>query len=414
MSHRNRRSRALGPYTRRGGVRGLGFEPLEARVMLAADYSDAGSGSGAWYSAARHEAVGPMLGVLRDANAAHVANPLANADAQDEDGVAFGVLRAAQTGTMTVYVTGAPAGARLDAWIDFNRDTDFADVDDQIVDNLAVVEGDNVIAFNVPPTISGGHYYARVRLSTAGNLTHNQPAADGEVEDYLIPIAHADSGPFAGAQPVSFEDATQAIPTDLDSDGDLDLVTNRLTWIENQGGRYGAELQIAQVTTTTVAPADVDGDGDMDFFQSGNALRWYESNGSQTFTLRTIDADDVPTVLHPVDLDEDGDLDLLAGSAHQGLRWYRNDGSQSFTVVGVPGSIWVDRTLTTVDMDGDNDLDVLAATTADSPDLLWLENDGNENFTERPIAAVSNNIRTAQADDLDDDGDLDVIAAQSG
>ena len=172
--------------------RALRIELLEHRLLLAADSGDAADASGFAYPTATHEAVGPMLGVLRDTSQV-TYNALATGDAQDEDGVVFGTLRAGQSGFMTVYVTNAPTGARLDAWIDFNRNVSWNDATDQIVDNLPVAAGDNRITFSVPATVTGGHYLARVRLSTSGNLNSTGNALDGEVEDYLIPIANAES-----------------------------------------------------------------------------------------------------------------------------------------------------------------------------------------------------------------------------
>jgi hypothetical protein len=411
MPRRQRRCRARQSIVQRSGVRGLRFEPLERREMLAADFGDAASSSGSSYASASHEAVGPMLGVLRDANPL-VTNSLANGDAQDEDGVVFGFLRAGQAGSMTVYVTNAPSGARLDAWIDFARDSNFADPFDQIVDNLAVVEGDNVVTFNIPATVAGGYYYARVRLSTAGNLAYAGVAADGEVEDYLIPIAHADSGPFAGPQPVSAVAASQAVPTDIDSDGDLDLLTNRLSWIENINGVYGTEIQIANLTSPAVAPADIDGDGDMDFFQTGNGTRWYENNGGQSFTARTITSAS-HTNLSAVDLDGDGRLDLLAFTTALAT-WYRNDGNQAFTFTPLPSSVNLGRMLGPVDMDADGDVDLLTVESSSPYSLQWHENDGSENFTMRPVSPAGANLRTATVADLDRDGDQDIVAAYNG
>ena len=374
--------------------------------MLAADYGDAATSNGQAYGSASHEAVGPILGSLRDANNL-ITNSLANGDRQDEDGVAFGFLRAGQTGSITVYVIDAPAGAKLDAWIDFSRDANFSTPGDQVVDDLPVSAGENFVSVNIPASVSGGYYHARVRLSTAGNLAPTGAATNGEVEDYVIAIAHAESGIFGGQQALSFIDATQAIPTDLDSDGDLDLLTSRTTWFENQSGRFGGELQHTGSTALAVAPADIDRDGDMDYFAnvSGN-LYWYANNGTQTFTPRQISSN-APAVLNPVDLDNDGDVDLYGTTA-----WFRNNGSQSFTRIDLSPAQSGEQT-TTVDMDGDGDRDVVVASTSQGT-LQWLENDGGESFTTRSIATIGITLRAVTAADVDDDGDIDVVTASGG
>ena len=380
--------------------------------MLAADFGDAADAGGSPYTSASHEAIGPILGVLRDANS-FITNSLANADAQDEDGVIFSFLRAGQPGSMTVYVTNAPAGARLDAWIDFGRNNNFTSAGDQIVDNLAVTNGDNVFTFNIPATVGGGHYYARVRLSTAGNLNPSGVAADGEVEDHLIAIAYADSGPFAGPQPLSFIDATQAVPADIDSDGDLDLVTTRLTWIENIDGRFGAEVPIASsAAATTIAPIDFDDDGDMDVVSNGIGL--YENNGSQTFTFRTIHASVPSPIFHLVDLDDDSDLDIITRTANSDIRWSRRNADGSYTHIGLVGSPINVESIATADMDADGDLDILTASSSTAHGIKWLVNDGHENFTARQVWLTDSLVRKAMAADFDGDGDLDVISQSAG
>ena len=65
----------------------------------------------------------------------------------------------------------------------------------------------------------------------------------------------------------------------------------------------------------------------------GGKLIWYENNGSQSFTERTIDASVFgPREAWPVDLDLDGDIDLVVPiEGGEDLAWYENNGSQSFT-----------------------------------------------------------------------------------
>ena len=379
--------------------------------MLAADFSDASSWTGS-YPSASHEAVGPQLGQLRDTNA-QIFNPLATGDASDEDGVFFGLLRAGEAASVTVYVVNAPAGAKIDAWIDFNRDRDFADADEQIVDNLGVVVGDNVIAFNVPATISGGANYARFRLSTAGNLNSAGNALDGEVEDYLIPIADADSGIFGGQQPIGFDNVNELAMTDLDGDGDLDALNGNLKWRSNVHGRFGAETTTGVTGTSggMLAPADVDDDGDMDFFADYSGVVWYENSGVETFTRRTVDVEDNPFGMAPVDLDADGDLDLVVAAYNSSVAWYANDGHQVFTKMTAATQLSDVQHVSVHDLDGDGDLDIL---TGAPGSIKWLENDGQQHFTVRDVGSRAAALNAITAADVDADGDLDVLAAFVG
>jgi hypothetical protein len=383
--------------------------------MLAADYGDAPSG----YALVSHEAVGPMLGILRYAGpltSAERFTELANGDAADEDGVVFGVLRAGQAGTMTVHVENAPAGAKLDAWLDYGRDFDLGTAGDQVVDNTAVVNGDNVFTFNVPAGAVSGYAYARIRLSTAGNLNpETGAAADGEIEDYLVPVAAANSEMFSGQNIVTFTDASTILPVDLDSDGDLDLLTGALAWAENIGGPFAVPTPLPMTSGsaggTPLAVADLDRDGDWDVVTSGN---WLENNGAQRFTNRALFSGISVVSASVVDFDGDGDLDALGGGSS--ISWYANNGSQSFSSRSFRNPSGGVRTVQAVDFDEDGDLDVLASAPGMDAILLY-RSDGTQNFASIPFTSITTtalDVQAAQAVDLDEDGDLDILAATWG
>ncbi len=140
---------------------------------------------------ARHAVVdGFHLGAAADLDFDGQPSPTANGDdddgEDDEDGVSFDTpLMIGQEATITVT---ASAAGQLDAWIDFNGDDDWSDPSDQIFVSQALVAGDNELTFSVPADGSHGYSYARFRFSTAGGLSLDGPAADGEVEDYRVVI----------------------------------------------------------------------------------------------------------------------------------------------------------------------------------------------------------------------------------
>jgi len=82
----------------------------------------------------------------------------------------------------------ASAHGRLDAWVDFNGDGSWAGVDEQVFSNRVLVDGTNRLTFLVPGGAPAANTYARFRFSTAGGLSFNGPAADGEVEDYAVTL----------------------------------------------------------------------------------------------------------------------------------------------------------------------------------------------------------------------------------
>src|SRR5262249_3401572 len=114
----------------------------------------------------------------------------ANADdligIDDEDGVALPPVLYARLGA-TAIVTASGAG-KLDAWIDFNRNGTF-EATEKIANGLALSAGANTISFAVPATAVAGISFARFRISSIGGLGPTDQAADGEVEDYSLPIA---------------------------------------------------------------------------------------------------------------------------------------------------------------------------------------------------------------------------------
>lgn len=87
-----------------------------------------------------------------------------------------------------------PAGvsvARLNAWLDFNRDGDWGEANEQIFTDLAVTPGTANLSFPVPASASGGQTYARFRLNTNGKIGPNGSTSEGEVEDYQVSVTAA-------------------------------------------------------------------------------------------------------------------------------------------------------------------------------------------------------------------------------
>ena len=98
-----------------------------------------------------------------------------------------------------------------------------------------------------------------------------------------------------------------------------------------------------------VASVDMDKDGDLDLLATftstvtDNAVRWYENNGSLSFTANTISAaHEIVYTAEAIDLDEDGDMDVLIGTGSDTYdhvaTWARNNGSQSFTIITIASS----------------------------------------------------------------------------
>jgi len=140
---------------------------------------------------ARHKILsGYHLGASIDGEADGQASAQSNGDGADEDGVAFtSPLRLNVLPIQTTLEVTASALGRLDGWVDFNKDGDWFELDEQIFNSEPLAAGVNDLAFSVPPDAALGCLtFARFRFSNSGGLTPAGEAPDGEVEDYAVSI----------------------------------------------------------------------------------------------------------------------------------------------------------------------------------------------------------------------------------
>jgi len=140
-------------------------------------------------------AIGPILGAIADLDADGQPNASATGDdgdgSDDEDGVTFKSKVVAGTNVTVEVVVGVAAG-KLDAWVDFNDDGDWADGSEQIFNSQAVGTGTNNLNFAVPQPSALGGTIARFRISSSGGLSYDNSGLgyipDGEVEDYAVDL----------------------------------------------------------------------------------------------------------------------------------------------------------------------------------------------------------------------------------
>ena len=418
------------------------------------DYGDAPDsfGTSADRDGARHVPAGPTLGLTRDSESS--AQPTADATGDDvtntgavddEDGVTFGVLTVGQLGAqVTVNVAGAVA--RLDAWIDFNKDGTFDGSGERIANSTAMVVGDNLVSFDVPSdAVSAQSLITRFRLSTAGGLGPRGAAVDGEVEDHTVTIA-APSG--LG----SLVDSLQSLGTfssrdvslgDLDADGDLDVFVANFTqanrvWI-NQGGSQGGTLgtfvdssqTLGTAQSTAVSLGDVDGDGDTDALiaNSNEADRvWINQGGSQSGSAGTFS--DSGQILGTTtsldvavgDLDGDGDLDALFADYAGNRVWINQGGAQNgtagtFSDSGQGLGTFPSYGISLGDLDADGDLDAFVANNGGN--RIWINQGLAQGGVPGTFGDSNQSLGTSKSygavlGDLDGDGDLDAFVANDG
>ncbi|MBW4494460.1 MAG: VCBS repeat-containing protein [Oscillatoria princeps RMCB-10] len=227
--------------------------------------------------------------------------------------------------------------------------------------------------------------------------------------------------------------------TDLDNDGDIDLVTangnsNTVSVLLNNGsGNF--TLQQPNITfgsaVSSVTAADLNGDSrpDLAVANTGSASTGNVSillnNGSGTLIPQSdITLGSVPEVVTAADLDSDGDTDLAtANPISNTVSVLLNNGSSTFTLqqpditVGdFPSSVIA------ADLDNDGDIDLATANSSnlngvdifdDNRNVSVLLNNGNGTFAPAVDfdGAVENVPTSVTAADLDGDSDIDLVTS---
>ena len=236
---------------------------------------------------ARHfiDTAGPTLGAAIDAETDATTNSGATGDdiagTDDEDGVSFGTLISGSSTTLTATVGNGPA--RLDAWIDYNRDGDWADAGERIFSARSVSTGSNALAFTVPTGLGGGSTVARVRLSSGGVAGATGQAVDGEVEDHQVSILTAAAAGTVQFAPNGYSLAEEA--------GNAVLTVTRTAPLT-----YASSVQY---TTQPVAAT-----AGSDYTTTTGTLTWAAGDGSsRTITVPILnDANSEPTERFRVNL----------------------------------------------------------------------------------------------------------------
>lgn len=236
------------------------------------------------------------------------------------------------------------------------------------------------------------------------------------------------NGTFSERIVIAFlQESINAHVGDIDGDGDIDVIAvstplDKIVWYENLDGQgtFGEEQLISNTSdfVTFILPVDIDSDGDLDMVSGsdGSGIQWHANlNGQGTsWGIQLVDNKNSRS-LAVADLDGDDDLDIVAASSgDETVVWYENlDGQGNFAPLQVIfGQQSAVTSVVTADIDGDGDFDVVSSTSTNS-ELVWYENlDGEGNFGPKNIFGTGiEGAFNLEVADLDNDGNPDVACA---
>lgn len=206
---------------------------------------------------------------------------------------------------------------------------------------------------------------------------------------------------------------------DIDNDGDLDLVTSSLIWLNDGNGTFthsGLPQHKPTINDLSVVLGDIDKDGDLDLLANNevllnNKFELEEQKGFFTSNQLLGNFSKSTSVLE--DINNDGYLDVVLGSGGGDFSnstvtvWLNNDpgnpGKGTFTeLTQTVNNITGNTVLGDIDNDGDSDL-------ITDGRKIWF-NDGSGTFIEDLSQSLENPaVRATALVDFDEDGDLDLI-----
>ncbi len=269
-----------------------------------------------------------------------------------------------------------------------------------------------------------------------GDGSEDLVVLDGSIRA-ISTYRHAGGGEFVpiAVTPVG-SNLRNAVPGDLDLDGDLDLLLaadifgsmNLIPYLNDGSGAFvGAPAPVAtSVDARYLQMGDLDGDGDLDavYTESFGRLLTMLGQGDGTF-LAPVDLDPFAEArdLDLGDVDGDGDLDIVTvNGGDRGLRLYRGTGTGFFipepaqdTGLGSNAS-----TVTLGDFDGDGALDAAVSGTTNGgqdKELLVMRGAGDGSFapgSPGPFTSLTQSLIRLRAVDLNLDGRADLVGLREG
>jgi hypothetical protein len=326
-------------------------------------------------------------------------NAAATGDGADEDGVVISPMSPGQIASFRISKLSIDE-IFVSCWIDFNRDGDFLDPNENNIVNQELNDRESVLFFNVPTGASPGVTYARCRATQPSQPSPSPIGVymSGEVEDYQVTI-----GGIA-----------RKTPADFDGDGKTDLSIFRPTggggpnasewWYQRSSNNSAPAFQFG-VSTDLPTPGDFTGDGktDVAFWRPSTGF-WFvlRSEDSSFFAFPFGATGDIPVA---ADFDGDGKAD--AGIFRpSSATWFINKSSGGTTIqqFGASGDKPV-----AADFDGDGkaDIAIFRPTGGGGPNASewWIQRSSNNSVVAYQFGASTDR---ATPGDFTGDGKTDV------
>ncbi|MCK5147239.1 T9SS type A sorting domain-containing protein [bacterium] len=180
-----------------------------------------------------------------------------NAGRDDEDGVEW--LEDLVPGDTSAVIVTASAGGNLKAWIDWNRDGDWKDEGEEVLDTQ-IGQGANELDIFVPSDAVEGYTYTRFRYSGDAIPSAEGEVSGGEVEDMRIYIENLRFYDYGDAP----DDETYHYHTLLENDGARHTVSDTIY--------LGDINQISFYYDHTSLPPDLESNGQPNINADGDNI----------------------------------------------------------------------------------------------------------------------------------------------